>query len=760
MQHEVRVAREDFSERKLALVDKETKKRMLEEVWQDRIDIDPAEQEQADREVTQKKNAVKAIKRSNEARREQLREQAKAIERGMEEMREKSAALHLQLQSVEDAQRAAEAQRQRDAEATAAMARTRAQIGEVEAELAKVRADGAGLGGQLTELQRASAEVGQRSAAVGVDCDALAGQLTRTQSELVSKERERSETSGWYSQVGSVLCSLGGLGGVTQTEGGELRYELKGAGAAAVLHVSFDEGSGALASARLVAEAPISIADLEAHAVRTNSIDFLVREVQRRLETGDADGLAGANPAARAAGAAAANKPFAAPPAAEAAKPAAAKPAAAKPAAAEPAAAKPAASVVENLDRRMSMVAPGPAYHVPPTPKPTPGGWHGKGKTRAATAAAEPIPTPAAAPEFEEAAAAVPPESISAFKRKSLVPRTPGPATRGAARKSMGQMDTEPRVECVRRPLPFGWARGGLRSGGRTPPTHPPPPLPPPPTQVRCGTDRRRGDAAGQRVHRARRPVEHARRGRSRQHDGEHRRGAARPRPAQVSQVLLARGGAPALAVLARRGRRARHGPEGDAARRALGPGGGGAAVLGVRPDGQAARLAHRRRHALRRRGPDLGVSGAAHSAAHSAVGRHAPFGQPPSAQADLDRRSPLSGTSRPTARWAGLTSRTTERSPLPTPPRLDTRPTPTTSWWPRCAAGACVHWLGGGRLRRRGRRALLLSMAGAASGRWTMARARSGTRKARPSPSCTSRARCWVTGARRAARSTASPLG
>ena len=97
MQHEVRVAREDFSERKLALVDKETKKRMLEEVWQDRIDIDPAEQEQADREVTQKKNAVKAIKRSNEARREQLREQAKAIERGMEEMREKSAALHLQL---------------------------------------------------------------------------------------------------------------------------------------------------------------------------------------------------------------------------------------------------------------------------------------------------------------------------------------------------------------------------------------------------------------------------------------------------------------------------------------------------------------------------------------------------------------------------------------------------------------------------------------------------------------------------------------
>ena len=48
MQDEWRAAKDEFSEHKLKLIDKETKKRMLEELWNDRVDIDPEEAKQAE----------------------------------------------------------------------------------------------------------------------------------------------------------------------------------------------------------------------------------------------------------------------------------------------------------------------------------------------------------------------------------------------------------------------------------------------------------------------------------------------------------------------------------------------------------------------------------------------------------------------------------------------------------------------------------------------------------------------------------------
>ena len=51
-------SQDEFSEHKLNLIDKETKKRMLEELWHDRVDIPLDEAKLAEKEMHAKKAAI------------------------------------------------------------------------------------------------------------------------------------------------------------------------------------------------------------------------------------------------------------------------------------------------------------------------------------------------------------------------------------------------------------------------------------------------------------------------------------------------------------------------------------------------------------------------------------------------------------------------------------------------------------------------------------------------------------------------------
>eukprot|EP00965_Chrysotila_dentata_P112952 3731721-Pleurochrysis_carterae.AAC.1 len=54
-----------FTERKLKLLDKITKKHMLEEIWYDRVEIGAEEQREAERETLAKKEEVRYVKGLN-----------------------------------------------------------------------------------------------------------------------------------------------------------------------------------------------------------------------------------------------------------------------------------------------------------------------------------------------------------------------------------------------------------------------------------------------------------------------------------------------------------------------------------------------------------------------------------------------------------------------------------------------------------------------------------------------------------------------
>ena len=57
-------AQNEFRENKNKLIEQEAKKRMLEEMWQDRVVIAPEEQREVERKQQEQKAAVKALKQA------------------------------------------------------------------------------------------------------------------------------------------------------------------------------------------------------------------------------------------------------------------------------------------------------------------------------------------------------------------------------------------------------------------------------------------------------------------------------------------------------------------------------------------------------------------------------------------------------------------------------------------------------------------------------------------------------------------------
>ena len=73
-------AQDEFRENKNKLIEQEAKKRMLEEMWQDRVVIAPEEQREVERKQQEQKAAVKALKQENAQQEATIHAKAKELE--------------------------------------------------------------------------------------------------------------------------------------------------------------------------------------------------------------------------------------------------------------------------------------------------------------------------------------------------------------------------------------------------------------------------------------------------------------------------------------------------------------------------------------------------------------------------------------------------------------------------------------------------------------------------------------------------------
>ena len=291
--HEVleewRCAKAEFSAHKVNLIDNETKKRMLEELWYDRVEMDAAQVKEAEREAKQKKQAVKQLKESNEEARSGLRQQAVELEQGTTKVRERMAALSAQLTVVAEATAAADELRAKTSAHDASAESARNQLREAEASLERTRTECDALTKQLQVVHGKVEEETRMGAAVSAEGDSAAAKLAALQRDAEAVAGETAERDAWYSGISNIVKQLSGISRVT-ADGPTVRYEFaKGTGGldACALVVRFDPRSGDLLAAHVAPEGILRINDLEAVAIRSNNLAFLVREVQARLDGGD-----------------------------------------------------------------------------------------------------------------------------------------------------------------------------------------------------------------------------------------------------------------------------------------------------------------------------------------------------------------------------------------------------------------------------------------------------------------------------------------
>ena len=276
LQSEWREAKEEFSDAKHKLIDHETKKRMFEEAWNDQFEIEPSEQAKLNEEAKKKKEALQALKAGNQSKREELRAEAEAFAQRLEAQRAQIDRASAQIGAQEAAHAAAHEEaalagqaRQKLAETEANLERAEANVAELQRRLDAARAQSAQLAGTTAaaELERAEAE--ERLAAA-----------ERHATSLASVEGERA---AWYAHVTAVMKKLSGLD-AEWINSSTLQYTFATAGGGDVqLIVMFDVAKGTLAAAQL-SPPLVAIGDLEAHAVRINSVEFLVREARARLD--------------------------------------------------------------------------------------------------------------------------------------------------------------------------------------------------------------------------------------------------------------------------------------------------------------------------------------------------------------------------------------------------------------------------------------------------------------------------------------------
>ena len=280
------LAQEEFSEHKNTLMDKETKKRMFEDLWNDRVEVPAEEAKAAEADMHAKKAAVQQLKQANRDRRDAIVAHAKTLGQGVDALRQRQALLADQYKAAEEATAAADEQRAKTAAHAAATARSNEQRAEADGALARARAECDALSARLASVHKESSNVEQQRTAVAADGDAMAARLAAADAEAEAVAEASAERVGWYGHLNAVVQRLAGIRTV-RAEGATVTYELgasgAGSGAGVGVSVRFDAASGALLGASLTPSA-VDITDLEAYAVCTNSIDFLIREVRARLD--------------------------------------------------------------------------------------------------------------------------------------------------------------------------------------------------------------------------------------------------------------------------------------------------------------------------------------------------------------------------------------------------------------------------------------------------------------------------------------------
>ena len=269
---------------------------MLEELWHDRVDIPLDEAKLAEKEMHAKKAAVTNLKKANQQKRDSIRKQATMLEKGVAQIREHEGSLAVALQNAATANAEADEQRAKTATHASAASRAHEQMNEAHTALDATKAECDALTSRLAMLHRQAAEEAQKTAAVRAEGDALASRLSSMAAQKEATAEGLSECTGWYETVNAVVKKLAGIHSVQLLDGNVLRYELApplnsanplNAIPSCALLAHLDPGTGNLSGARLeVVGAPQilpPIDDLVNHAVRINSIEMLVREVQARL---------------------------------------------------------------------------------------------------------------------------------------------------------------------------------------------------------------------------------------------------------------------------------------------------------------------------------------------------------------------------------------------------------------------------------------------------------------------------------------------
>ena len=200
-QDEWRRAKDEFSERKLKLIDKETKKRMLEEIWNDRVEIDQDEADKQAEETREGKEQVKALKAANREARLQLREQAVLMEGRLDELRERTTSLRAQLDRTTALQEAAAEQQRREAAKSASLAATRQQTAEADAALADAQAANEELQRKLGELVSGQTRANQQVQLATQEYSATAQLQSRAEARANALATTSAARAEWLEQV-------------------------------------------------------------------------------------------------------------------------------------------------------------------------------------------------------------------------------------------------------------------------------------------------------------------------------------------------------------------------------------------------------------------------------------------------------------------------------------------------------------------------------------------------------------------------------
>ena len=495
----------EFLNYKLQLIEKETKKRMLEELWADQVEIDPEIAKQAENDMKAKKAAVTELKRENQKRREALREQAIQVANGVAVLREREEALAATMQKVEERNAEADELRSKTQSRASETQRAKEQLAESSAALEGAKAQCEQLTQRLAALHKQVAEENAATASLAAEGDGVSMQL----SQLRQQAEAQAAASGEVNHVNAIVKTLAGVKSVvaTSADGTSLRYELAmpfwmlrpgSRDQPPSLLVRFEPESGALKLAGLAVEPSglveaSFLAALEAHARRTDSVEAAVRELQAYIQIPpeqrvDAD-AAFSSSAARANtttalapfgsahhmgsvqhfGTAARATPFAGRPtpmksggAAAAQQSATFSSSFQQPPAASPA---PGLLPVADLSSRMAgAAAPSASGSTPVVQQPTPGKW-------SSALGSGPAPMDTAAPKGTAVPMDIEPTPSAAFKPTKALPRTPaaGAGSSAAAephgcasgassvlpspRKTDYKADTVPRSE-YRPPVP------------------------------------------------------------------------------------------------------------------------------------------------------------------------------------------------------------------------------------------------------------------------------------------------------------------